>query len=363
VTADLAGFTFPEYRASARLTAYLARKSLLPIDRKHIIGQSEVPDPFDPSAGGGIDNHTDPGPYWHWRDYLRLVRRFAYPRKPHIGLHVGSATLHDGQTVRATVPVRARVRGPVRRVDFLVDGRLRSRDTTKPFVFRGGWHTRRFPNGRHRVELRAYGPRGSWTRERLVVRVRNLAFDLDFSGVRRNAVVAGVVRPAGTITGAPARRIELKVDGKRVGRATRSPFVFTWDTRLVGNGRHVLAIRAWSRDGRRAEESLPVIVLNAAPPEVLAQSLTDGQTVSGSVTWEATVRGSVARVEFLVDGAVRATATAAPFAYAWDTAAEAPGPHELLLRAVGVDGTTVERSLAVTVNPPPASPPGAPPGP
>ena len=44
----------------------IARRSLIPIDRRHIIGHYQVPDPNDPLQGGGIDNHTDPGQYWKW---------------------------------------------------------------------------------------------------------------------------------------------------------------------------------------------------------------------------------------------------------------------------------------------------------
>jgi leucyl aminopeptidase len=62
----------------------------------------------------------------------------------------------------------------------------------------------------------------------------------------------------------------------------------------------------------------------------------------------------VSRVEFVVDGAVRATVTAAPYAWDWDTAAESPGAHTLTVRAVGADGTVAEQSLSVTVQGPTA---------
>jgi len=60
-----AGFTDAMYAASARLTAGICGRYGIPVDREHIIGHSEVP---------GTD-HTDPGPYWDWDHYLRLVRR------------------------------------------------------------------------------------------------------------------------------------------------------------------------------------------------------------------------------------------------------------------------------------------------
>src|SRR5437764_7293689 len=73
MTDDPAGFTDAEYRASAHLVAWLVHVYGIPIDRAHILGHSDVPDPTDPSQGGGIDHHTDPGQYWNWTSYLRLV--------------------------------------------------------------------------------------------------------------------------------------------------------------------------------------------------------------------------------------------------------------------------------------------------
>ena len=37
------GFTDAQYHASARLAAWIARRSLMPIDRKHVIGHAQVP--------------------------------------------------------------------------------------------------------------------------------------------------------------------------------------------------------------------------------------------------------------------------------------------------------------------------------
>ncbi|MFF2654091.1 N-acetylmuramoyl-L-alanine amidase [Streptomyces sp. NPDC058045] len=58
-------FTDAMYAASARLTAGICERYGIPVDRRHIIGHVEVP---------GAD-HTDPGPYWDWDRYLKLVRR------------------------------------------------------------------------------------------------------------------------------------------------------------------------------------------------------------------------------------------------------------------------------------------------
>ena len=70
-----AGFTTAQYRNSAKLTAWIARRALMPIDRAHVIGHAEVPAPG--GGRGGASHHTDPGPRWNWSRYLRLVRSFA----------------------------------------------------------------------------------------------------------------------------------------------------------------------------------------------------------------------------------------------------------------------------------------------
>jgi poly(3-hydroxybutyrate) depolymerase len=90
------------------------------------------------------------------------------------------------------------------------------------------------------------------------------------------------------------------------------------------------------------------------PPSIASSSLADGQTVSGVQHWLVDAGGTVSRVEFVVDGKLRSSAAAAPYAWDWDTAQEAPGTHALTLRAVGVDGTVAERSFSVTVQAPSA---------
>jgi hypothetical protein len=67
-------YTSAMYRSSARLVAYLTRKYGIPVDRTHIIGHYQVPDPYHPDEFGGFAHHTDPGPCWDWRKYMRLVR-------------------------------------------------------------------------------------------------------------------------------------------------------------------------------------------------------------------------------------------------------------------------------------------------
>lgn len=53
------------YNSSARLSAYLANKYNIPIDRNHFLGHKQV------------SSTACPGNYWDWDRYLRLVRNYA----------------------------------------------------------------------------------------------------------------------------------------------------------------------------------------------------------------------------------------------------------------------------------------------
>ena len=355
-TDDPSGFPLREYRASARLAAVIARRAVIPIDRRHIIGHYQVPDPNDPLQGGGIDNHRDPGKYWNWKLFMRLVERFAYPQRfvvhKHVGLQIDSSTLSDKQVVAGPVPWRLKVSGPVRRVAFLVDGKVRWTDRIAPFAFAGGkpLDTFNLRNGKHVLELRAYGAK-SWARHRFRIRVKNEPFTLAPVGLKPKQTVSGVLPVQALFTGVPPARVLLYLDGRQIDHDTSPPYVFSWDTRRAKDGAHMLTVAGRARDGRIVRSRIAVVVGNRAvqPAAIVADSLADGQTVSGVQHWLVETSGSVARVEFLVDGAVAGTATTAPYAWDWDTTAAGPGAHRLAVRVTGVDGHVAEQELTVTV--------------
>ncbi len=56
-------YTEAMYRSSADLVGYLAEKYDIPLDRAHVIGHDQVP----------TSTHWDPGPYWDWEHYMKLL--------------------------------------------------------------------------------------------------------------------------------------------------------------------------------------------------------------------------------------------------------------------------------------------------
>jgi hypothetical protein len=261
---DPAGFTEAEYRASARLVAWLCLRFGIPVDRRHIIGHSEVPDPLHPGLSGGRDHHTDPGRLWHWRRYMRRVRYDVELLSPP---RLRWSSVQPSQRIGGRHPWRIVASAPVRRVEFWIDGRLRWRDSRRPFAFAGGrgLATTTLPNGPHRLVVRALTADGRAAVRALTVFVYNKPFTITTAGARRWSRVRGIVRLRVRTWGASSRRVRLWIDGSHAAVDRRSPYAFRWNTLLRRDGRHVLLVEATARDGRRARRRIPVVVSNHVP--------------------------------------------------------------------------------------------------
>jgi N-acetyl-anhydromuramyl-L-alanine amidase AmpD len=300
------GFTLAEYRASAELVAYLAHRWGIPLDRRHIVGHDEVPDPRRPGRFGGVDEHRDPGRHWNWTLYMSLVRHYAAhpvaprfrrggtiretppaparvprvtPRPVPAGrtvvhaapLHATAlprprsvvrpgATLHRSALWYSGIDAARRRRKHIYRVDFLVDGKLLWRDNTWPFAFHRtvGLNTRTLPNGRHLLTVRAYGTHHYRIRKSIRVRVSNPVPRLAVRGVPPRRLVTGVVQLA--VTSNARERVALYVDGKAVSRDGRAPYTLSWDASAATQGPHTLLVYGRDRFGHRSTRTLTVTV-------------------------------------------------------------------------------------------------------
>jgi len=254
-------YTDAEYRASAQLVAALVSRYRIPVDRRHLIGHDQVPDPFHRGRFGGWAHHTDPGKTWNWTRYLGYVRDY-----------------------------------------------LRGSEPPPP------------------------------------------AFDVTIPGIELAARLRGTVLWDVETTGEVPDHMDFLVDGVVRTTARADPFELEWDTLAETNGRHVLTVHAVSATGRTADASAVVFVVNPPlPPTITGETVTDGQTASGTLHWEVTATGRIDRVEFLVDGLFRDVEFTPPYAFDWDTTEETPGPHTLTARVVGVNGKAASVTVTVTV--------------
>jgi hypothetical protein len=351
------GFTDAQYRASARLAAWIARRSLMPIDRRHLIGHRDVPD--GRGGRGGSSHHTDPGPHWKWDDYVRLVRRYAGVIRLSVKPVVPEGPL------RGIVSWRAKASPDIGRVEFIVDGRVVHVDARRPFAY--PLNTARLANRSYKLQVHGIAGPGRYDVEGTRVVVDNKTFALTSAGARPWMLAPSKIRLRVRPWGQKAARMVFSVDGKRRAVDRRAPFLFSWSAKRAKPGRHVLEVIATSIDGRRATRRIPLVV--PAPPKpkptprpkpkpvplaLTGMNVADGQEVTGLVLWRVDVRGRAERVEFLIDGVARGNDVAAPYTLGWNAAAEQPGPHRLTARLVGANGKVVEATVTVTVPPPPA---------
>ena len=346
------GFTNAQYHASARLAAWIARRSLMPIDRQHFIGHAEVPAPG--GGRGGSSHHTDPGPHWKWDYYLRLVRRYAGVQKLSVLPVVPAGPL------RGIVPWRAKATGDIGRVEFSINGRVVSTDTRPPFALPGGLNTTTLGNGTHVLQVYGVAGPGRYDIARKTIVVDNKPFALTSAGARPWTKVRGPVKLRVRPWGAKAATMTFLVDGHRRAVDRRPPFLFSWNAARVKPGKHVLQVVATSVDGRIAKRRIPVVaakrvVVKPKPPttpalKILSQTIAEGQQVSGLVLWRVEVAGKPTRVEFVVDGETRGADVAAPYTFGWQADAETPGAHRLTARAIGK--RMVAATVTVTVTPP-----------
>lgn len=348
------GFTNAQYHASARLAGWIARRSLLPITRKTIIGHAEVPAPG--GGRGGSSHHTDPGPRWKWDYYLRLVRRYAGAQKLSVLPVVPNGTL------RGVVPWRAKATGDIGRVEFSVDGRVVAVDRRAPFALAGGLNTTKLGNGTHVLQVHGVAGPGRYDIARRTVVIDNKPFALTSAGARPWTRVRGPVRLRVRSWGSKAASMTFRVDGRTRSVDRRAPFLFSWNAARAKPGRHVLEVLATSVDGRVAKRRIPLVVsaprpaVKPKPPpglRIAAQTLTE--RAPGLTVWRVDVVGKAARVEFLVDGSLRGSDVAGPYTFGWSTVAERPGPHVLTARAVAASGKVVQASISGTVPAPPES--------
>lgn len=92
-----AWYTETQYRATADLVTYLARRFGVPLDRQHVVGHDNVAGPSSALVAG---MHWDPGPSWDWEHFMTLLG--APARGRHGVGPVGSAvTITPGFTRNA----------------------------------------------------------------------------------------------------------------------------------------------------------------------------------------------------------------------------------------------------------------------
>jgi hypothetical protein len=171
------------------------------------------------------------------------------------------------------------------------------------------------------------------------------------------ATVSSTVSIAGTATSnAGVTNIEFYIDNQLTSSTATSPFSFSWSSTSVANGSHTLIVKAYDPAGNVGQASATVNVSNVTvvdtiPPTVSIASPANGSTVSPKnqqITVSAHDNVGVTQVCIYIDGTLRATLTAAPYNYTWNTRRAGAGTHTITASAWDAAGN-VGHATPVTV--------------
>jgi Bacterial Ig domain len=259
-------------------------------------------------------------------------------------------------TVNGTVTITASAADDraVTRVDFTVDGSLIATRTTAPWSTQ--WNSRSLANGTHVLRARAYDAANQQTLSTGVVIVVDndvQAPAVAISSPASNAVVSGTVSiVASASDNFGVTRVDLQLGSTVVQSLTAPPYIFSWNSTSQLDGFKSFYIIAYDAAGNSAAAFLQVNVQNGnAPPTLILTSPSAGSTLSSVVNLSAnaTDADGIARVEFLVDGAIVNTDITSPYAFAFDTATLSNGSHTMGARAFDTASLNTLAQVAVII--------------
>jgi carbon monoxide dehydrogenase subunit G len=154
--------------------------------------------------------------------------------------------------------------------------------------------------------------------------------------------------------------VQFQLDGVNLGAEdTTSPYSATWNTTTAPNGSHTLAAVARDAAGNMTTSTaVSVTVSNVlpdtTPPTVSISGLSNGSTVSSTITVSAAASDDVgvAGVQFQLDGAnLGPEDTTSPYSATWNTATASNGSHTLAAVARDAAGNmTTSTAVSVTVS-------------
>ncbi|HEU5479184.1 MAG TPA: S8 family serine peptidase [Candidatus Tumulicola sp.] len=150
--------------------------------------------------------------------------------------------------------------------------------------------------------------------------------------------------------------VDLYVNGGLLASDTVAPYGFSWDSSALAGTSATLVAKAYDAAGNvGASKQVTVSVVSAAPPDTTPPTVSIASPTGGSVSGvvpvsvNATDNVGVTRVDLLVNGAVVASDTTAPYTFTWDSSARIGTNVTLVATAYDAAGNSAS-SQAVTVS-------------
>jgi len=164
------------------------------------------------------------------------------------------------------------------------------------------------------------------------------------------AKVSGTVSVSvGATDNVGVTKVELYKDGTLFATLTNSPYTFSWDTARDQGGSHTLVAKAYDAANNLGTSNTLAVSVDNTQPTVTIVSPLSGATVKGSVTISISASDAygIQRVEFYIDGTLKATDYTAPYTYQWNTKTVKAGTHTILVIAYDNAGNMKQTSITV----------------
>ena len=150
-------------------------------------------------------------------------------------------------------------------------------------------------------------------------------------------------------------KVEFLVNNALQDSDTVAPYSFNWNTTTVINGVYSLTAKAYDAANNVATSSTVTVTVNNPLPDTTAPTVSitnpsNNVSVSGSVLVAASANDAVGvtRVDFYLNGTLRASVNTAPYNFNWDTTAVANASYALTSKAYDAAGN-VGTSTGITV--------------
>jgi len=267
-------------------------------------------------------------------------------------------------TISGTVSVAATAidNVGVTKVEFYLNGILKTSDTSTPYVY--SLSTTSLAPGTYTLMAKAYDAAGNVGQSSNVsVTVVNdtTAPTVSLTAPANSATVSGtttITASAGDNVG--VSKVEFYANGVILSASNVAPYSYSWNTTTVANGSSTLIAKAYDNAGNVAQSANVLVTVNnpvaeTTAPIVSLSAPANNAIVSGAIniTANATDNVGVTKVDFYVNAVLKSTATSAPYSYNWDTASVANGSYTLSAKACDAAGNIGQSaSVTITVNNP-----------
>ncbi|HEX8706129.1 MAG TPA: Ig-like domain-containing protein, partial [Myxococcaceae bacterium] len=259
-----------------------------------------------------------------------------------------------GATVAGTVTATAAATDNqgVTRVEFYEGTTFLGADTSSPYTW--SWNTRTGSNGSRTLTARAYDASENFASAEVTVTADN---DFTLPTVTLTAPAEGVT-VSGTLSFAATAsddraltKVAFFVGNTQVGVDTAPSYTFSYNTRNLPNGAHVLTARAYDAAGN-VGTSAPVNVTfenDYTPPAVAITAPAEGNTLTGTVVLTAAASDdrAMGRVAFFVGTTQVGTDSTAPYSVSYNTRSLPNGAKVLSAKAYDAAGNM---STSASVN-------------